>query len=477
VSGTTGSNISLSWTAATVPAGSPAVSNYKLERSETSNFTGTTAVVVTSAISAAATTYNDTGRSLSVTYYYRLSAINSIGTGPVSNVDSAIITLIPGSATIAVPTNTTFNTNVTITATTNPGRVATLWRSTDNVTFTTTGLTRTADGAGNISGANAFTYAITTATTTIQYFRIVVAQDAVYTQTTSASDSTTTVDNTLSIAYYTASQPNTGTNNTLTFSVTDVNGSAVSGASVNFQYQRSGTGYTSYDTVTTDANGRAAITYGIQSESINWAGAASKANYTAAALTSLHNWYLASDTGYVFQNNYRSHAEANGWGARLLGDEGYMYSGWFSSNQGRQAGSAYWTTGMGTGHSWAKINSAISISSVQVNLTRRGGTGGSGMNISYGVHNSASAVTDFDSLGKATNIFFGATNVPAYSASNNRENINISTLKDYFRSDVWSSGAKGLTFGHQTQATTQDNYAVINNNIEMRIVYTADPNA
>lgn len=469
VSGTTGSNVSISWTAATVPAGSPAVSNYKLERSETSNFTGTTAVVVTSAISAAATTYNDTGRSLNVTYYYRLSAINSIGTGPVSNVDSAVITLIPGTATITVPTNTTFNTDVTITATTNPNRVATLWRSTDNINFATTGLTRTADGSGNITGANAFTYPITTATTTVQYFRIVVAQNAVYTQTTSASDSTTTVNNTLNIAYYTASQPNTGTNNTLTFSVTDVNGSAVSGASINFQYQRYGTAYTNFGSVTSDANGRGTITYGIQGESINWAGAASKTNYTAAPLTSLHNWYIQQSTGYVAQSSHGSYAQANGWGARLGGDGGQMYSGWWSTAQNRQASAAFFNSGI----DWGRIHNSISVDGVYINITRIGGTGGSGMNISYGTHQDTAATVFTSLAGAQTNLLWGATNRPAYSTSNNRDyDTNISALAPYFK-----AGARGLTFGHTSEAATQDNYAVLNNNVEILLYYVADPNA
>lgn len=469
VSGTTGSNVSISWTAATVAAGSPAVSNYKLERSETSNFTGTTAVVVTSAISSAATTYNDTGRSLSVTYYYRLSAINSIGTGPVSNTDSAVITLIPGSATITVPTNTTFNTNVTITATTNPNRTATLYRSTDNINFTTTGLSKTADASGNITGANAFTYAITTASTTVQYFRIVVAQNATYTQTTSASDSTTTVNNALSIAYDSASDNAAGTSS-ITFKVTDVNGTAVSGATVTFNYKRHATAITaSWATQTTDASGLATQTYGAQTESIGFYGTASKANYNSSTQNNLHTLYV-SESASANQSGYYSYAEQNAWKVRLSpGLDGYMYSGWFSTNQGRQASVAFFS-----GMPWAKINDATGISSLTCDITRKGGTGGSAMNISYGVTKSESATTAFTSLNDYQNVFFGATNAPAYTASvNNRDyGTNIGPLATYLVSPY---NGRGIIFGHTTESATSGNYAVINNNITLYITFVANP--
>jgi hypothetical protein len=480
VSGTTGSNISISWTAATVPAGSPAVSNYKLERSETSNFTGTTAVVVTSAISSAATTYNDTGRSLSVTYYYRLSAINSIGTGPVSNVDSAVITLIPGAASLSISSaTTTFNTGVTMTATTNANRSVKLQSSTDNATWSDV-VTQTANASGNTT----FTRTITTNNTTVNYFRIVVSQDAIYTQTTSGSVNTTTTANSFNVANYDYSNPNVDDANFLTVTVTDVNGTAVSGAAVQFSYRRYGQGeaHTSYGAaVTTDANGRARIDYGVQYESINWGYSVSKGNYTTKANNTktgggIATFLVDQTTGYVTQDGYGSYAENSSWGARAGGDGGYMYSGWWSTAQGRQAGAAYWSS-MGTlngyNHSWARINNSWSISGVFINITRIGGTGGSGMNISYGVHTSASKIANFNSLPKWTNLLWGATNRPAYSAGNNRDyNTDITALAGYFRG---GNGGKGLTFGHTTEAATQDNYAVLNNNVELQIIYTANP--
>lgn len=462
VSGTTGSDINLSWTASSVPSTSPATVTYTLERS----LTGTNGwSVVSSAISG--TTYNDTGRSLSVTYYYRVLGSNSVGSSGYSNTANATITLIPGTASLSISSATTvFNTGVTMTATTNANRSVTLQSSTDNATWSDV-VTQTADA----SGSSVFTRTITTNTTTVNYFRIVVSQDAIYTQTTSTSRSTTTVNNSLSVAYYTASQPNTGNNNTLTFSVTDANGSAVSGATLTFLYRRYGGTVTSYTAVTTDANGRGSITYGIQSESIGWYGSASKANYNSYATTALHTWYIQQTTGYGAQTGYGSYAEANGWGGRLGGDGGYMYSGWWSTNQGRQAGAAFWSTLNGT--PWARIHSANSVDAVYINITRQGGTGGTGMNISYGVHKDSAASTFTSIVGAQTNLLWGATNRPAYSASNNRDyDTNISALAPYFK-----AGGTGLTFGHTTEATTQDNYAVINNNVEMQIYYQANPYA
>lgn len=473
VSGTTGSDINLSWTASSVPSTSPATVTYTLERS----LTGTNGwSVVSSAISG--TTYNDTGRSLNVAYYYRVLGSNTVGSSGYSNTANATITLIPGSASIAITPSAGsayFNTNLSIAASTNANRSVQLQSSTDGSTWSNSGTAQTA----NASGSTTFTRTITTNTGTVNYYRIVVAQDALYTQTTSGSQSETTLAN-----YLYASTSLSGGN--VNVSVTDVTGAAVSGATVAYYYRQYGfttanfTGYaTGWANETTDASGNTARTYGSPGASQAYAVIASKANYNSYdgrydVGTAV---YVQEATGYVTQNAYYSHCENNGWSTRLSpGLDGYMYSGWFSTNQGRQAGSAYWTTGLGASHPWAKINRAISIDGVFINLTRRGGTGGSAMNISYGVHNSASVVTNFNSLGKATNLLWGATNVPAYSASNNREyGVNISGLKDYFRDAVWSTGAKGLTFGHTTEAATSGNYAVINNNVDLYLQYVANP--
>ena len=74
------SQINLSWSAPTDNGGSP-ITGYKIERSTDM---GTTWSTVQNG-SSTATTYSDTGLVASTTYSYRVSAINSIGTGSPSN--------------------------------------------------------------------------------------------------------------------------------------------------------------------------------------------------------------------------------------------------------------------------------------------------------------------------------------------------------------------------------------------------------
>ncbi len=79
------SQINLSWTAPANNGGS-AVTGYMIERS-TDN--GTTWSTIASNTGSTTTTYNDTGLAARTTYTYRVSAINSVGTGFPSNTASA----------------------------------------------------------------------------------------------------------------------------------------------------------------------------------------------------------------------------------------------------------------------------------------------------------------------------------------------------------------------------------------------------
>ena len=79
------SQINLSWTAPSNNGGS-AITGYKIERSMDTGSTWSTLVSNTGSTS---TTYSNTGLSPNTTYTYRVSAINSIGTGSPSNVSTA----------------------------------------------------------------------------------------------------------------------------------------------------------------------------------------------------------------------------------------------------------------------------------------------------------------------------------------------------------------------------------------------------
>jgi len=79
------SQINLSWIAPSSNGGS-AITGYKIERSTDS---GTTWSAVQSNTGSTGTTYSDIGLSSSTTYTYRVSAINSVGTGSPSHTVSA----------------------------------------------------------------------------------------------------------------------------------------------------------------------------------------------------------------------------------------------------------------------------------------------------------------------------------------------------------------------------------------------------
>ena len=79
------SQINLSWTAPANNGGS-AITGYKIEQSTNAGSTWSTLVANTASSS---TTYSNTGLASSTLYSYRVSAINSVGTSPVSNTISA----------------------------------------------------------------------------------------------------------------------------------------------------------------------------------------------------------------------------------------------------------------------------------------------------------------------------------------------------------------------------------------------------
>ncbi|HET7337822.1 MAG TPA: fibronectin type III domain-containing protein [Candidatus Nitrosotalea sp.] len=92
------SEIDLSWTAPSNDGGS-AITGYSIERSTDSGSTWNTLVANTGSSS---TTYSDIGLTSSTSYTYRVSAINSVGTGSPSNVASAttsVSTSVPQSPT------------------------------------------------------------------------------------------------------------------------------------------------------------------------------------------------------------------------------------------------------------------------------------------------------------------------------------------------------------------------------------------
>jgi hypothetical protein len=113
-------SVSLSWSAPSSNGGAT-ISDYAVYRSITAGGEGTTPVAHTG--SGTTTTYTDTGVSNGTTYYYKVAAINSAGTGALSNEVSAkptappptdfSLAVAPSSRTIPRGSATTYAVTVT----------------------------------------------------------------------------------------------------------------------------------------------------------------------------------------------------------------------------------------------------------------------------------------------------------------------------------------------------------------------------
>ena len=102
--------IDLSWTA---PANNGAtITGYLIERS-TDGSSYSTLVANTG---TSATTYSDTGLSSAQIYYYKVSAINAVGTGESSDAANATATTVPQAPTIGTATDGDAQATVTYTA-------------------------------------------------------------------------------------------------------------------------------------------------------------------------------------------------------------------------------------------------------------------------------------------------------------------------------------------------------------------------
>ena len=147
--------IDLSWSA---PANNGApITGYQVERSlDNSGWT-------TIAASNAGTTYSDTGLSSNQIYYYRVSAINAVGTGPLSTAANATSTTVPQAPTIGTASRTNNTTvSLTFTAGANGGSAITSYTATSSpsISLTTTGTSSPLTVTGTYAANTAYTFTL-----------------------------------------------------------------------------------------------------------------------------------------------------------------------------------------------------------------------------------------------------------------------------------------------------------------------------
>src|SRR5439155_1339480 len=161
------SQINLSWTSPADNGGS-AITGYMIERSTDG---GTTWTTVISNSGSTSTTYSDVGLAHSTTYTYRVSAINSIGTGsPSSTASATTLAVAPSPPTgLAATAPSSSQIDLTWTAPTDNGGSAItgykIERSTNGGTtwsalVANTGSTATTYSDTGLTRATAYTYRV-----------------------------------------------------------------------------------------------------------------------------------------------------------------------------------------------------------------------------------------------------------------------------------------------------------------------------
>jgi hypothetical protein len=293
----TSDQLLISWNSATVNNAITPIASYTLQRATDSLFT-TNLVTLSTVISPSANTYTDTERTIGTTYYYRMTATNSIGTTGYSNTGSGTIVLVNGTATTTVTTSTAYyNSTVSLYATTDivaGGRSVQFQVSTDNSSWSNLGSAQTSNATTGTTPT--ITSSVTNNAGTTLYYRAVVAQDNKYLLTTSNTVTKTVTANPPNITGAVSTTViNIGSSVTLSANLKDVSGANVASEVVGWQASTDGSSWSNITTATTNASGNAAYV---------WTPGSSSWNYVRAYHSSSTNY--AADNGSTIAFNIRA---------------------------------------------------------------------------------------------------------------------------------------------------------------------------
>jgi hypothetical protein len=298
---TSSSQINLSWTAPTNNGGS-AITGYKIARSTDA---GTTWSVLVANTASSSTTYSNTGLAASTAYTYRVSAINAIGTSPVSNTASATTTAVatvPQAPTgLAASAVSSSQINLSWVAPSNGGSAITGYKIERSANSSSTWSTLVANTASSST-----TYSNTGLATSTSYTYRVSAINAIGTSVPSSTASATT-----SGTVSTAPQPPTGlaasvvSSSQINLSWTapaNNGGSAITG----YKIERSANAGTTWGTVSantssvsatySDTGLVASTAYMYRVSAINPVGTSSASNTTSATTSAVSSGGTVSVT-------------------------------------------------------------------------------------------------------------------------------------------------------------------------------------
>ena len=444
--------VTVTWSGASVNSTDTPITSYVIGYKLSSTTTYTTIT----GVSAGSSSYTISGLTTDSAYDFRVLVVNSIGTSATTGalVSTATPARVNGSISLAV-SNTApyFNTDVTLTANVESSRLVTFESSSDGSSWSEVGTdTASLSGAAYIASVN-----WTADTTSLRYFRAVASQNSYYNVSTSTTRTIDPVPNELNVSLYSDTYTNEATYNTVagtgtvTVTVTDVNGTAVPGATVYWRaVQYPASSYTNRKTGTTDSSGRASLTLSeaalTLTSSFEFQVDAVKADYTGALARNGELYYIVyvNETDSAYTNISRSYAGSN---AVRTGQGDYLYFGYYDTSWDTQKSAMGFTTGI----DWGKIDACADIASATLRISRGNASGTNPGTMYIGTHENASGLSaNWDTYGEAS---FGTINARQQSISQS-DNTTVSiALNTAIKDLLIGGGVRGFTLGPPTSTS------------------------